>query len=77
MPSNEDQNKRELFMTSRVLSLSKAGWMQGRASVVWAAWKVEDLKTPGPHKIYVMKQCWRPARATREAEMYPGRKEAL
>ncbi|KAF5374687.1 hypothetical protein D9615_008968 [Tricholomella constricta] len=77
MPSNEDQNKRELFMTSRVLSLSKAGCMQGRASVVWAAWKVEDLKTPGPHKIYVLKQCWRPTKDAREAEMYPGRKEAF
>ncbi|KAF5374620.1 hypothetical protein D9615_008970 [Tricholomella constricta] len=77
MPSNEDQNKRELFMTSRVLSRSKEGCMQGRASVVWAAWKVEDLKMPGPHKIYVLKQCWRPTKDNREAEMYPGRKEAL
>ncbi|KAF5374686.1 hypothetical protein D9615_008969 [Tricholomella constricta] len=77
MPSNEDQNKRELFVTSRALSVAKAECMQGRATVVWAACKVEDLKTPGPHKIYVLKQCWRPARATREADMYPDREEAL
>ncbi|KAF5374618.1 hypothetical protein D9615_008972 [Tricholomella constricta] len=65
MPPNEDQNKRELFMTSRVLSLSKAGCMQGRASVVRAAWKVErseDARTTQG--------------ASREAEMYPDRKEA-
>lgn len=75
MPS-KDGKKTEEFVTTGALSIAKTESMQGRATIVWTAWKVEDLSKPGPYKIYVLKQSWRPKSAIPEAELYPPVHEA-
>ncbi|KAG6862740.1 hypothetical protein C0991_010416, partial [Blastosporella zonata] len=47
MPAKGNSDERELFLTTKALSVVKAGCMQGRATVVWAARKLADLKPGG------------------------------
>lgn len=43
MPS-ENGTTREVFVTVRALSLERAGVINGRATIVWAVVKLEDMK---------------------------------
>jgi hypothetical protein len=51
MPSKIDERVRESFLTIRALSIVRAEKMSGRATVVWAVMKLEDVGQPGPHKV--------------------------
>ncbi|RDB18915.1 hypothetical protein Hypma_014319 [Hypsizygus marmoreus] len=71
MPSTAGNGENELFITIRALSIIRAETTSGRATIVWAVMKMDDLQRPPPHKIFVLKQCWRPETATSEGKMYP------
>ncbi|KAF9455625.1 hypothetical protein BDZ94DRAFT_1316018 [Collybia nuda] len=72
MPSKTDPMKREEYITVRALSIVKAECMSGRATIVWAVIKVDDMKTKEPpHHIYVLKQCWRPTAGSNEGDFFP------
>lgn len=52
MPSKTDINKREQYITVRVLSMAKAECAPGRATIVWAVLKVDDIRTKSsPHHV--------------------------
>ncbi|RDB19067.1 hypothetical protein Hypma_014321 [Hypsizygus marmoreus] len=70
MPSKEKEG-RVAFVTIRALSVIRAENMAGRATIVWAVMRMDHLGRLPPHKIFVLKQCWRPMTAISEGELYP------
>lgn len=52
MPSKDNPNKREEYITVRTLGSSRDESISGRATIVWAVIKVEDMRTKEPpHKV--------------------------
>ncbi|KAG6848664.1 hypothetical protein H0H93_015062 [Arthromyces matolae] len=74
---------RERFLTVKALSI-QAECMNGPATVVWAALKVDqndnlasdDVSLQVP-QIFVLKQCWRPITSKPEGQLYPPREQAV
>ncbi|KAG6847924.1 hypothetical protein H0H93_004861, partial [Arthromyces matolae] len=76
MPAPDGQPLRERFVAVKALSVLKVESMNGRATVVWAALKLDQNGALASDEIYVLKQCWRPSTAKPEGELYPPPDEA-
>ncbi|KAF8969674.1 hypothetical protein BDZ97DRAFT_212944 [Flammula alnicola] len=60
----------------RFLSRETTNGLSGRATIMWAVVKRDDMQREGKNKTYVLKQFWRPSDTPSEGEFYGTLKEA-